>query len=207
MVPGLEALEDVSAIQCALVLASLRGIGERTWLRHAPILRASGAWSAHLSDVALERVYLYALRAGQLRHSLEVYRLPSTPRLLPFAAWWSLGHGPGACHSELDGRAARVGDTLWERFMPPLGYDCSCGVAVISAARARREGPPELSLCSADLERLAPAGWVGEPPPVKFRDERAAHAAIACAQAMLAAAGLDWPQRLALSAGVRLRPD
>lgn len=206
MVPGVEDLRDVEAIHAALVLVLKRGTVRRTWLRHAPILRASGAWRSYLDDSALGRAYGYALGAGNCRRTFEVLRAPASERILPFATWQSLRDGPHACHRELHGRSARTSDRLWQAFMPPLGYDCTCCAGVISAPRARRRGAPKLDLSAEDLASLAPPGWAGAPPPVDGLDDGPARAAIEKAQAMLDAAGLNWPQSAGVTAGARVHP-
>lgn len=198
MVPDVEHLDTVATIRDLLSLAILRGVGRRTWLRHAPLLRGG---LADLPELVLERAYGYALRASGARAQLLTFSLPTAPRLLPFLSWISLESGPHACHVELHGRSARTGDPLWSRYFQPLGYDCTCYVAPVNLAKARRQGAPELDLVAEDLERLAPAGWIGEPPPVDDRDELPARDALARAEELLAAAGLKWPQSPELSSG------
>lgn len=121
-------------IQSAIAQLTEQGGGlpefQKVWKEITP-------WSQAYGDNVFRTNAATAYTAGRMEQAKD----PDVQEVMPALLFINM-HLPDSRpnHEAADGLIAATDDPIWEKFTPPLGYQCRCGVNMISKYELERRG-------------------------------------------------------------------
>lgn len=132
-VANLETLRQIEMVKNSLANAMEKGESFKTWKANldTDVLR-------NLSSARLETVYRTNV-ASVYNQSMRYNA--STSQVTPYLMYSAIGDARTRPeHLELDETIKRADSTFWDKYMPPLGYNCRCSTIPMSLEDAKEWG-------------------------------------------------------------------
>lgn len=145
-------------IQSAIADAGKTGSGlpefEKLWREITP-------WSQAYADNVFRTNSATAYSAGRMEQAKD----PDVQEVMPAMLFINM-HLPDSRpnHEAADGLIAATNDPIWGKFTPPLGYQCRCGLNIISKYELERRG----LIKDGKVIRYEPPGFGAAHPDVGF---------------------------------------
>lgn len=122
------------------------------------IRERSGPWSEAYSRMAFRTNLNTAVTAGRFRQAQD----PDVAAVIPCMRFHTSSDGDVRDnHRPMHDVVLKTDNPAWNRLAPPLGYNCRCGVALVTRAQLRRMG--KLDENGRVVEDRVPAGAYPDP--------------------------------------------
>jgi SPP1 gp7 family putative phage head morphogenesis protein len=146
------ALDQVQAVLASLNAKLAAGKSFEEWKREA----LAKDWS--ISRARLELISRNHAQTAYMAGHWENFQRRASTR--PFLMYSAINDGrTRPTHRAMSGHIAAVGDPIWQRWFPPCGHNCRCGLISLTAAQAAARGLGRQVLPSVQPD----PGW-GNPP-------------------------------------------
>lgn len=133
MVANLETLRQVEMVKKSLHNAIEKGESLQSWRDNLDISVLQSLSTARLETVYrtnVHSVYVQSTRYNAATAGKDIY--------LMYSAVGDERTRPE--HMKLDGVVKRADSKFWDKYTPPLGFNCRCGVIPLSKSRAKEIG-------------------------------------------------------------------
>lgn len=126
------------------------------------ILQDMGDWSRAYAETVFRTNLATAYSAGRWKQVSD----PDVAAVIPAMRYDAVGDkDTRPNHEAADGLIASINDPIWDRFTPPLGYNCRCTLELVDVftlermgllnnGRVKRQTPPGFSRAHPDSERF-----------------------------------------------------
>lgn len=132
-VSGLEKLREIELVKTSLSNALKSGHSFQEWKDSLD----TGAFT-DLSNARLETVYRN--NVNNVYNQSMRYNA-GTSDVTPYLQYTAIGDSDTRpSHAKLDGTIKRADSVFWDRYTPPIGHNCRCGVISLSAEDAKDLG-------------------------------------------------------------------
>lgn len=151
-VSGLTEIDQIEAVKDAIDKAVADGETFEDFQARIPDIIAQENWSGIRLEIIFRTNVQGAYMAGRYVQMTD----PAVLKARPYWRYSAVNDGrTRPAHRAMDGRVFPADHPIWDKWYPPNGYRCRCGVDTLSAREVERDG--------ATVETDDPTGDLYEP--------------------------------------------